>query len=49
MLHCALNKLNHDIIELSALCKGGNFNIHIWAGFGYLSTKQGESGSIDNW
>ena len=22
-----------DIIELFALCKGGNFNIHIWALF----------------
>ena len=23
-------------IELFALCKGGNFNIHIWAWFGYF-------------
>ena len=25
---------NTSIIELFALCKGGNFNIHIWAWFG---------------
>ena len=25
-----------SIIELFALCKGGNFNIHIWAWFGYF-------------
>ena len=34
-----------------AYCKGGNFNIHIWAWFGYSansSAKQGKSGSIDN-
>ena len=24
------------IIELYALCKGGNFDIHIWALFGYF-------------
>ena len=24
------------IIELFALCKGGNLNIHIWAWFGYF-------------
>ena len=24
------------IIELFALCKGGNFNIHIWAWFSYF-------------
>ena len=24
------------IIELFAHCKGGNFNIHIWAWFGYV-------------
>ena len=25
-----------NIIELFALCKGGNFNIHIWAWFCYF-------------
>ena len=30
------NKKLSYIIELFALCKGGNFNIHIWAWFGYL-------------
>ena len=27
---------NIRIIELFVLCKGGNFNIHIWAWFGYF-------------
>ena len=25
-----------SLIELFALCKDGNFNIHIWAGFNYF-------------
>ena len=28
-------RLLDGIIELLAPCKGGNFNIHIWAWFGY--------------
>ena len=28
------------IIEHFALCKGGNFNIHIWAWFGYFKRNQ---------
>ena len=41
---------NNGINRLFAYCKGGNFNIHIWAWFGYLnsSAKQGKSGSIYN-
>ena len=27
------DKQLHCIIELFALCKGGNFNVHIWAWF----------------
>ena len=27
---------NSGIIELLGHCKGGNFNIHIWAWFGYF-------------
>ena len=37
-----------DIIELFALCKGGNFNIHIGRGSAISSAKQGKSGSIYN-
>ena len=33
------------IIELFAHCKGGNFNIHIWALFGYSFAVEGPSGS----
>ena len=36
------------IIELLVLCKGGNFNIHIWAGLAISSAKQGKSGYIYN-
>ena len=34
-----------NILEIFALCKGDNFNIHIWAWFGYF---KGKSGSIYN-
>ena len=35
--------------RLFAYCKGGNFNIHIWAsGSAILSAKQGKSGFIYN-
>ena len=41
-----LNKSHcNSINRLFALCKGGNFNIHIWA---ISSAKQGKSGSISN-
>ena len=30
------NCKNRSIIRLFAYCKGGNFNIHIWAWFGYF-------------
>ena len=36
------------IIELFALCKGGNFNIHIWVWFGYFICLTREIGSFDN-
>ena len=32
---------SHDITELYALCKGGNFSIHIWAWFGYFIINKG--------
>ena len=35
-------KCDIGIIELFALCKGGNFNIHIWAWFGYFPCKTRE-------
>ena len=28
------------LIAFFAYCKGGNFNIHIWPWFGYLSAKE---------
>ena len=37
--YAALNVLTHyayGIIELLGHCIGGNFNIHIWAWFGYF-------------
>ena len=30
------------INRLFAYCKGGNFNIHIWAWFGYFTAKEGK-------
>ena len=36
------------INRLSAYCKGGNFNIHIWAWFGYSICLRRESGFIYN-
>ena len=33
-----------NIIELSALCRGGNFNIHIWAWFGCFVCWAGGNG-----
>ena len=43
-----LNIQHWHIIELFALCKGGNFNIHIWACSAISSAKQEKSGSIYN-
>ena len=31
----------HDIIKLFAFCKGGNFNVHIWAWFDHFICKTG--------
>ena len=41
-------KIFCNIIELLAHCKGGNFNIHIWAWFAISSAKEGKSGSNYN-
>ena len=42
--------IDRHIIELFALCKGGNFEIHVKSGRGLAisSAKQGELGSIYN-
>ena len=34
------------IMEFFGFCKGGNFNIHIWAWFVVSSAQKGKSGSI---
>ena len=36
----------HGLIEIVALCKGGNLYIHIWVWFGDFICYQGKSGSI---
>ena len=54
--HVLLNRVNelgkrdkgeYSINRLFAYCKGGNFNIHIWAWFDIISSaKQDKSGFI---
>ena len=43
-----LGNIKISINRLFANCKGGNFNIHILAWFGYSSAKEGKSGFIYN-
>ena len=41
-----MKNLNNDIKERFGYCKGGYFNIHIWAWFAAFTAQKGKSGSI---